>query len=84
MSAPGHCVHCHEQCNYEDEYEILHCSDFAAWADGNCPACGEAERVAAECERRAAQEQVEVWDPGEASAAEAAYSYIAGFARGEL
>lgn len=58
MSAPGHCRHCHHLCPGGDEeyvgngaYVREHCSvdDEAQWSDGHCPACDEAELIAAKC-----------------------------------
>lgn len=90
MSAPGHCRHCHHLCPGGDEeyvgngaYVREHCSvdDEAQWSDGHCPACDEAERIAAECDRLAkpcCERHERIHGPQSD-----AYEHIADFARGD-
>lgn len=51
MSAPGHCRHCRDGCTLGDTCEFRHVNEnwTAAWDDECCPACDEAEHIAAKC-----------------------------------
>ena len=51
MSAPGHCRHCRDGCTLGDTCEFRHVNEnwTAAWDDERCPACDEAEHIAAKC-----------------------------------
>lgn len=62
MSAPGHCRHCGAECeggqvtpggvaHYAHASYQKHA--VLRWADGHCPACNEAERIAAALEAAA-------------------------------
>ena len=49
MSAPGHCTHCWaggDGCHIGSRD---HGSAHSNWNDGHCPACDEAEHIAAKC-----------------------------------
>lgn len=49
MSAPGHCTHCWaggDGCHIGSRD---HGSAHSNWNDGHCPACDEAECIAAKC-----------------------------------
>lgn len=52
----GHCRHCDPNCGYIEAY---HGSPTGAiWdEEGGCPACAEAERIAAWCEAEAARRE---------------------------
>ncbi len=83
MSAPGHCRHCRDGCTLGDTCEFRHVNEnwTAAWDDECCPACDEAERIAAECDRLAKpccdrHERIHGPQPD-------AYEHIADFARGD-
>ena len=55
MSAPGHCRHCEEGCTGDTPIlgwpdDEPHTDDNGAtWPGGDCPACDEAECIAAKC-----------------------------------
>ncbi len=58
MSAPGHCHHCEEDCSGGKPIPAwvhlsLHTNELGAmWHGGGCPACDEAERIAAALDSR--------------------------------
>ncbi len=85
MSAPGHCRHCAADCSgstrspYGTVRWHMNESETAFWHV--CPACDEAERIAAECDRLAKpccdrHERIHGPQPD-------AYEHIADFARGD-
>ena len=59
MSAPGHCRHCADGCQYYSHvdcspYRQQHHGVYAKWHNRHCPACDEAERIAQLCDEEAA------------------------------
>ena len=86
MSAPGHCRHCADGCQYYSHvdcspYRQQHHGVYAKWHNRHCPACDEAERIAAECDRLAkpcCERHERIHGPQSD-----AYEHIADFARGD-
>lgn len=79
MSAPGHCRHCGTCAG-----PLHHSGKGAMWLDGDCPACDEAERIAAwadEQAQRVLSERSHYYDDRDVRARE--YDRMADFARGE-
>ena len=84
MSAPGCCRHCADMCAARlGAVNAVHLGRHSQWGEEACPACDEAERIAAECDKRAAALAVAALDWSESRGELNAFSYIADFARGE-
>ena len=56
----GHCCHCVGSCQFHQHPDCwaaccrTHHGTYATWSDGRCPACAEAERIAAAIEAKRA------------------------------
>ena len=82
MSAPGCCRHCADMCAARlGAVNAVHLGRHSQWGEEACPACDEAERIAAECDRLAkpcCERHERIHGPQSD-----AYEHIADFARGD-